>query len=178
MAEHFEGTIFENGNVSPVFRFSKRVIAYLIDVAHNARCKVSVWGQAPSDCPGPCTPSAWSKGRDKEKEMEETKEAYVQKREAELKELNARLDLLESEAAKASGESKIGYGEQIFELQQKRRSLEQKLEKLRDARGESWKDLKDDIQGACLDLRTALDVAATRFEGGESTHTPPCKPEE
>jgi len=107
--------------------------------------------------------------------MEETKEAFVKKREAELKELNARLDLLESRAGKASDELKIGYSEQIYELTEKRRELLHKLDQLRSTHDESWKEMKDGIQEACLDLRTALDVAATRFEGVPSTHTPPCR---
>ena len=96
--------------------------------------------------------------------MEETKDAYRQKREAELKELNARLELLESKADKAKAELKIGFDEQIYELKEKRDNLKGKIDELKEASGEAWSDMTKGVEEAVTDLKTALDVAATRFK--------------
>jgi hypothetical protein len=101
--------------------------------------------------------------RTKGRRVEETKDAYRRKSEAELKELNARLDLLDSKAQKAHAEAKIGYTERIYELKKRRDGLRDRIEELSRAGGDAWKDLRKGIEEAALDLRTALDVAATRF---------------
>jgi hypothetical protein len=103
-------------------------------------------------------------GGEEVEDMEEQKDAYRQKREAELKELNARLALLESKAEKAEAEAKIGYNEQIFELKEKRDNLTHKIAELKEAGGEAWQDMKKGIEEAATDLKTALDVASTRFK--------------
>jgi small-conductance mechanosensitive channel len=100
----------------------------------------------------------------KELVMEETRDAYRQKCEAELKELDARLDLLESRAEKAEAEAKIGYSEQIYELREKRDNLKKSIAGLKEATGEAWTEMKQHVEEAVADLKTALDVAATRFE--------------
>jgi chromosome segregation ATPase len=104
-----------------------------------------------------------SESRKMGRNVRETREAYAQRREAELKELNARLYSLEAQAEHAEAEAKIGYGEQIYELKEKRRHARDKIEELKRAGGEAWKDLVDGIEEAVTDFRTALDVASTRF---------------
>jgi hypothetical protein len=104
------------------------------------------------------------KDKAKGRTMEDTRDAYRRKSEAELKELNARLDLLDSKAQKADAEAKIGFTEQIYELKEKRDNLRDRIEDLKEASGDAWKDLRKGIEEAALDLRTALDVASTRFE--------------
>ena len=96
--------------------------------------------------------------------MEEGKEVYLQKRQAELKELEMRLEVLESTAEKADAEAKIGYGEQIYELKEKRDNLEADIAELKRADDKAWKDLRSKIDEATTDLRTAIDVASTRFK--------------
>ena len=96
--------------------------------------------------------------------MEANKDIYRQKKESELKELIARLNRLESEADKAEAEAKIGYTEQIYELQEKRDHLREKIEALKETEGDAWKEMVEDIDEATTDFRTALDVALTRFE--------------
>jgi hypothetical protein len=96
--------------------------------------------------------------------MGENREVYRKKREAELKELSARLDALEAQAKHAPAEAKIGYPEQIYELQEKRRNLKEQIDGIKDASGDAWKGLAKGVEEAITDLRTALDVAATRFK--------------
>ena len=96
--------------------------------------------------------------------MEANKDIYRQKKESELKELIARLNRLESEADMAEAEAKIGYTEQIYELQEKRDHLREKIEALKKAEGDAWKEMVEDIDETATDFRTALDVALTRFE--------------
>ena len=100
----------------------------------------------------------------KPKQGGEARKKYVRDMEAELKELDARLDVLESEAEKADAESTIGYGEQIYELREKREHLRDMIADLEKAGEGDWKDLKREVDEAVLDFKTALDVACTRFE--------------
>jgi hypothetical protein len=96
--------------------------------------------------------------------MDATKEAYKQKKESEFKELTARLGLLESKADKAEAEAKIGYTEQIYELQEKRDHLREKIDAIKEGDGDAWEDMVKGIEEAATDFRTAIDVALTRFK--------------
>jgi hypothetical protein len=102
--------------------------------------------------------------RDGGENMDETKVEYMRKQQAELKELEARLDLLESKADMADAEAKIGFGEQVYELKEKCDNLRDDIEDLKKADDDTWKDLRNKIEEATIDFRTALDVAATRFK--------------
>jgi hypothetical protein len=96
-------------------------------------------------------------------DVEDKRQVYTLKRQAELRELIARLELIESQAEKADAEAKLGYNEQIYELREKRKEVADHIEDLKTAEAGNWNDLKKQTEEAILDFRTALDVAATRF---------------
>jgi hypothetical protein len=89
--------------------------------------------------------------------------AYLDRSEAELRGLEARLALLETESRHADPGSKIGYANQLEELQEKVRCAAEKIEALRETEREDWSALGHDVRTALVDLKTALDVACTRF---------------
>ena len=94
----------------------------------------------------------------------ETRVEFSSTREAQLEELEAKFAALQEKAKKASDELKIGFDEQVYEIEQKRNAVIDKMEQLRRSKDQSWQDIRDDLDQALLDLSTALDVAATRFE--------------
>jgi uncharacterized coiled-coil DUF342 family protein len=95
---------------------------------------------------------------------QEAKKANTQQRETELKELNARIDILESKVEKAATDAQVRYREQIAELKKKRNHLREKIDELRASGSEAWKDLKQGVEEAAKELRNALDAASKRFQ--------------
>ena len=98
--------------------------------------------------------------------VEETQErkAFREKMEAQLREWNAKIDLLKAKADKAEADAKIEYHQRISELRKKRDILQVRLAEFRGASGEAWKSLKEGVQKAGEDLKTALETAIEKFK--------------
>jgi hypothetical protein len=96
--------------------------------------------------------------------MEETQEGTARRREAQLKELSARLDILEAKAREAEAQARLRYYRQIDELKKKRDNLQRRIDELREAGGGAWKDLKEGVEAAAREFRAALDTASERFK--------------
>jgi hypothetical protein len=73
--------------------------------------------------------------------MEKRRE-YIDKMAARLKELNNEINELEAIADKAVAEVKAEYRRQIEELFLKKEKLQNKVEKIREASGNAWEDMK------------------------------------
>ena len=89
-------------------------------------------------------------------------EAYIHKREAELRHWNAKIEELKAKAAKAKTETKIRYYKQVEELlgkQQKARErlLELKQEKVSE---QIWDDIQAKAEEAWEEFKHALEKAA------------------
>ena len=93
----------------------------------------------------------------------DAKETFLRHSEEELGSLRERLGELQSESRGASPELTIGYATQLEELEEKSRHAAERVQDLRDADAEDWPNLMDDVETALMDLKTALDVACTRF---------------
>ena len=96
--------------------------------------------------------------------MEETGEMDARQREEELKELNARLDILEAKVEKATAGKKSELRRQIEELKKKRDILREKLDRYKTAGEGAWQDIKAGVEKAARELRNALEVASKRFQ--------------
>ncbi len=96
--------------------------------------------------------------------MESTKSGLLEKRRAELKKLDERLDALKAESADADPELKIGFQEQLYELEEKQMQARQALEELEEADRQEVKKVGQALETALTDYATALDVAETRFD--------------
>jgi hypothetical protein len=92
------------------------------------------------------------------------KEAYLEKREAELHEWDAEIKLLEARAAKLKAEATIQYYEDLRSLRAKRNTAHEKLHELRLASGEAWNTIKVGVENAWLDLKGALKSAAAKLK--------------
>jgi hypothetical protein len=96
--------------------------------------------------------------------MENRREAYEEKLDAQLKEFNAQLVLLRARAGKAKAEAKIEYCKLIEALQQKQDEAGAKLRNLKTAGDDAWEDLKSATEKAWGEIRTAFHEAAVKFK--------------
>ena len=108
-----------------------------------------------------------TQGQEKETpESRETKtrSAYREKREAQIQELAARLDLWEAKAKKAKADARIRYAEEIGKLKAKIETARLQLSLLQDTGEAAWEDVKAGVDAAMRDLRSAFKRASSRFE--------------
>jgi len=84
----------------------------------------------------------------------EEKKAYQEKKQAQLHEWDAKIEVLKAKAEKAEAGLKITYQEQIQKLQEKKKVAQEKLHELMGAGEETWGEVKvaveeiwDDIHG-------------------------------
>jgi hypothetical protein len=94
----------------------------------------------------------------------EKKEAYQKKREAQLNQLRVTIEGLAAKADKARAEAKVEYAEGIDALKAKQEEVKMKLKALREASGESSKDLKAEVESALFDLKKAVESAVSGFK--------------
>lgn len=98
------------------------------------------------------------------KREDEPRDAYREKREAQLQELRARLDLWEAKLQKAAAEGEIRYREELEELRSKLEIARVRLSLLGDAGEEAWREIRNGLDDAVDDLRRAVRRAASKFE--------------
>ena len=92
-----------------------------------------------------------------------TKEAYQKKIEAQVKEWEAKIDVLKARMAKADAEQRIRYEKQIETLRTKRQNLRDKFNKLKDSGETAWEELKSGVETAWKDLKNAVERAENEF---------------
>lgn len=92
------------------------------------------------------------------------REDYVRKMEAKLEQWNAEIDTLIVKAALAEAELKTEYNEQIEVLRNKQIEARVKLEALRDASDEAWKDMRAGVEMAWDSVGEAINSALSRFK--------------
>jgi len=94
----------------------------------------------------------------------EKMEEYRQKLEAQLKEWKAKIELLEDKAAKATGETRTELVRAIDELRQKKGVVKDKLNELQKESGVVWEQMKERVDKAASELKSALDKVLSRFK--------------
>lgn len=88
--------------------------------------------------------------------MNENRKAYLEMREAELKELSARIVVLRTAAHKAAAREKLDYYDRLEEARIKENAALQKLDTLKEAKADRWPDLKITVDSAMAALRRVL----------------------
>ena len=89
---------------------------------------------------------------------------YQEKAEAELRELNQRIEALNAKAAPRAKAARKEVERQIAELDHKRAALQQQLEKFKHSSQAAWRDMKPGIDSALKDLDAAYQRAAADFK--------------
>jgi predicted kinase len=92
------------------------------------------------------------------------KNAYREKMEAQLDEQRARLDLLKAKAKRAVAEGKILAYEELADADQKLDALKAKLNKIGDAGGDAWQEMKSGVEKAWDELSASCKKAAHKFK--------------
>lgn len=93
-----------------------------------------------------------------------TRDTYRRKREAQLRELGARVDRWEEKLRKAAAEGEVRYREELEEIRSKLEIARVRLSLLGDAGEAAWQEIRDGLDDAVKDLRTAVGEAASKFE--------------
>jgi len=93
-----------------------------------------------------------------------TKEAYIEKLQAQLNEWSAKTEVLKARAKGAAADVKIEYNKKIEELESKKEEADEKLEELKDAGEDAWESLKGGAQSAWDSLGDAVDSAISKFK--------------
>jgi molecular chaperone GrpE (heat shock protein) len=92
-------------------------------------------------------------------EIRKQKEIYRKKTQAELDEMNKKIEELKTEAAKASARSRKKLNKEIAELEPKRRLAQRKIEELKASSSVAWEDAKAGVRAAIDDLERAYKQA-------------------
>jgi archaellum component FlaC len=89
---------------------------------------------------------------------------YREKLEAQLKEWKTKIELLENKAAEATGETKTELMRAIRELQQKKEVVKEKWNELQKEGSATWDTIKEGLEKAVSELKSALDKVVSRFK--------------
>jgi hypothetical protein len=93
-----------------------------------------------------------------------TKEAYQKRFEAQLKEWDARLDLLKAKAQKASADVRIKHEDELESLRARREAAHKTLEELRKRSENAWEDTKDGAEKIWDEMSKAMEKVAAHFK--------------
>jgi len=115
--------------------------------------------------PSPCQVAASSQRKTAEGETtSQQRSRYQEEAEAKLRELNRKIDTLNSKANKQASEARKEFDRQMAELNQKREIVRQRLEKLKNSTQQAWRDMKPELDAAMKNLAAAYQRAAADFK--------------
>jgi|AntRauTorcE11897_2_1112592.scaffolds.fasta_scaffold203585_1 septal ring factor EnvC (AmiA/AmiB activator) len=92
------------------------------------------------------------------------REEYIDEMAAKLKDWNAEVEKLEAKAREASAEAKKEINKEVEIFRAKKQKAEHKLDNLKKAGEDSWKELQAETKNAFEDIKGTLDNAVRRFE--------------
>lgn len=90
--------------------------------------------------------------------------AYKQKMAAQLKELDAQIDLIEARLENAGADIRIRHSEELQLLRAKRQAASEKMEELGKVSGDAWETVKETSDKLWDDLRTSLAEVYAKFK--------------
>lgn len=99
----------------------------------------------------------------KENKME-IKDAYKQKMEAQLKEWDAQINLLEAKMENAGADIRVKRARQLDELRAKQRAASEKMKELGKASGAAWEQVKITADKIWDDLKAGVEDAHSKFK--------------
>lgn len=94
---------------------------------------------------------------------QKTLEAYRQKASAQIKEMRAKMTMLESEAEKSTADMRIKYQNKVDELKPRFKEIEASLKELSESGEDAWEEVKNGINESISELQTALTEATKHF---------------
>jgi hypothetical protein len=94
----------------------------------------------------------------------ETKEAYKQKLEANLKEMNAQINLLAAKAESAGADVKLKTAKELDRLRNKQRQAAEKIKELEEAGGDTWEKVKVTADSLWDELKSGVSHTVSKFK--------------
>jgi septal ring factor EnvC (AmiA/AmiB activator) len=95
---------------------------------------------------------------------EETKESYLAKLRAQLKEWEAKMEKLHDKTREAEADVKVEYEERIEDLKDKREKMQVKMRELNEVKDEAWEDIKSGLEDSLNEMISALQSVADKFK--------------
>lgn len=92
------------------------------------------------------------------------KDAYKQKMEAQLKEWDAQINLLEAKVENAGADIKVKRAQHLHELRAKQRAASAKMKELEKATSETWEQVKKTADKIWDDLKAGVAAAQSKFK--------------
>lgn len=94
---------------------------------------------------------------------EKTLDAYKQKVRAQIKEMRAKMQMLQAGAEKNNADMRIKYQKNISAWKSRFKDVEIKLDKLSDSTEKSWDDIRTGIDTSLKELRKSIENATKQF---------------
>jgi|UPI0002FD1B4C uncharacterized protein (DUF3084 family) len=102
-------------------------------------------------------------GQIREENMD-SKEAYKQKLNAQIKEWNAQINLLNAKIENKGADMKLKYSKELDALKEKQDDVLQKIKELDESTTENWEKIKVTADQMLSDLKTGLNNAISRLK--------------
>ena len=94
---------------------------------------------------------------------EKTLGVYQQKVRAQIKELKAKMQMLEADAEKTSADMRIQYQKNLDDWKSRFQEIEMKLDKLSESAKSGWNDIRSGIDKAMNKLSNSIENATKHF---------------
>jgi len=94
---------------------------------------------------------------------ENTIDAYKQKAKAQIKEMKAKLQVVEAQAEKAGADMRIKYQKSFNDWKSRFDDIDTRLNKLSDSSKDAWEEIRTGIDKTLGELNNAIDNAKEQF---------------
>ena len=94
----------------------------------------------------------------------DSKEAYKQKLNAQIKEWNAQINLLNAKIENKGADMKLKYSKELDALKEKQDDVLQKIKELDESTTENWEKIKVTADQMLSDIKTGLNNAISRLK--------------
>lgn len=94
---------------------------------------------------------------------EKTMDAYRQKVRAQMKEMKAKMQMFEANAAKAGADLRINYQKNLDDWKSRFKEVEMKLDELSNTAEENWDDIRSNIDETMNELSDTIKSTMKQF---------------
>ena len=94
---------------------------------------------------------------------EQTLDAYKQKVEAQVKEMKAKMKLIEARSQNSRADMRIQYQKKTDDLKARFKDIEVRLNRFSNSAEDSWDEVRSGIDKSMEELRNAVEVATKQF---------------
>jgi len=92
------------------------------------------------------------------------REAYRDLAKAQIKEWEAKIDLLKARGEKATAGAKIDMINAVEKLQAEKKALQKRIAEMMDSGGDAWEKLKDGMEKAMDEMKKSIDKTMEKFK--------------